>query len=272
MHTTQKIGLIAGQGDLPLMLLSRWESTGIVPVLIGLEGVTDTSLVKGRISKWFKIGHLGKMVDFLKEQGVTDLVLAGSLGRPNLMSVQPDWRGFLFILKIMFRCLGDDALLKIVRRELELYGFKLQASQTYLPELMCPEGVLTQQAPSHEQIQLIKKGFALAKIHGRQDKGQSVVIAGLNDIGYEGVEGTDSLMKIFKGKHAILIKVCKPQQDRALDMPTIGPKTIQLAHECGFSGIVAEAGETLILHQEEVLRMCREWGIFFVGEKGHKWV
>ena len=126
-------------------------------------------------------------------------------------------------------------------------------------------------APLPEDAESIERGFNAAKEHGRQDKGQSVVVQQDMVLGLEGDDGTAALMKKAAaiksvGRGPILVKVCKPQQDKALDMPTIGEQTIETARSCGFAGIVVEAGETLILDREKVITLCNEYGIFLLGK------
>ena len=109
------------------------------------------------------------------------------------------------------------------------------------------------------------------KEHGRQDKGQSVIVQQDTVLGLEGPDGTATLMTKAAsiksaGRGPILVKVCKPQQDRALDMPTIGTQTVETARKCGFAGIVVEAGETLMLEREKVITLCDQYGIFLLGK------
>lgn len=266
----KKIGLIAGQGRLPEMLLSNWEKAGVSPYIVALEGITDPDLFMAREHIILPIGCAGGMIEYLKRSGVKDIVLAGALKKPEWSQIRADQRGMKIILKVALRALGDDALLRVVREELESDGFILHGAQEYIPEILAPAGLFSETSPLQEDWDSIRLGFQTAKDWGRKDKGQSVVVQQGIVLGCEGSEGTKTLMeqagKIKReGRGPILVKVLKPAQDTALDMPTIGVKTIETAHEQGFVGIVVEAGRTLVLDQEEVMARANHHKIFLLG-------
>ena len=275
MHASEeislkKIGLIAGQGRLPEMLLSNWERAGIAPYIVALEGITDPDLFMAREHIVLPIGCAGGMIEYLKNSGVKDIVLAGSLKKPEWSQIRADQRGMKIILKVALRALGDDALLRVVKEELESDGFILHGVQEYIPDLLAPVGLFSETSPLQEDWDGIRLGFQTAKEWGRKDKGQSVVVQQGIVLECEGSDGTKALMeqsgKIKKeGRGPILVKVLKPAQDTALDMPTIGVKTIETAHEQGFVGIVIEAGCTLVLDREEVIARANHHKIFLLG-------
>jgi DUF1009 family protein len=268
---SQTAGLIAGRGALPRLLISAWKAQGITPVIIGLDGITDPELLKNEIHLMTPIGKAGAIFDFLKAHNVGDIVLLGAMNRPAWTSVRPDKRGISIFLKLLACWMkGDNALLSAVRREIESEGFRIKGVQEYMPELLVPEGVLTKAVPLPEDEVTIQIGIDVAKIHGLADLGQSVVVQHGEILDVEGKDGTDALIarageKKAKGRGPVLVKLCKPQQDRALDMPTIGTKTVQMAADAGFSGIVAEAGATLLPDREAAVRLCDEFGIFLKG-------
>lgn len=261
-----KIGLIAGQGDLPVALIRKWQSIGIVPVIVGLRGTTPESLLNGQISAMFSIGQAGHILAFLKEKGVTKLVMAGGLKRPNFWTLRTDMVGLWVIAKLIVRRFGDDGLLKFLRREIEQQGIQVMGVQDFLPEIVCPAGVLGTVFPTPEQDAMIATGFLAAKRHGAADKGQSIVITPQGHISFETAEGTNALILSCAGQAgAILVKVSKPQQDLALDMPTIGPGTMDAILKAGLKGIAVEAGKTILLDRDRVVRMCNDYGVFMIG-------
>ena len=210
-----KIGLIAGQGDLPVRLVTRWESQGIVPVIVALHGVTPSSLIHNRIGRFFSIGQAGHILAFLKDNGVTTLVMAGGLKRPNFWTLRTDMVGLWVIAKLIVRRFGDDGLLKFLRREIEQQGIQVMGVQDFLPEIVCPAGVLGTVFPTPEQDAMIATGFLAAKRHGAADKGQSIVITPQGHISFETAEGTNALIVSCAGQAgAILVKVSKPQHSR----------------------------------------------------------
>ena len=214
------------------------------------------------------------MISWLKENDVHDVVMTGALKRPEWSKLKVDPRGMKILAKILLKkSMGDDALLRTLRRELESDGFTLHGIQDFVPGLLAPGGCLGKIAPQSEDWETIRLGYNAAKELGRQDKGQSVIVQQDTVLGLEGNEGTKSLMQkasLIKsqGRGPILVKVCKPQQDRALDMPTIGTHTVETAHEGGFAGIVVEADQTLIVDLENVIRLCDLNGIFIYGLRG----
>lgn len=258
MRTGEKIGIIAGGGSLPVLLAGKLRREGAVAVT-GLIGVD------------FGVGEAGKIIDFFKSQSVKKMVLVGSLRRPNWLALRTDWRGVKIISKILFRKVGDDALLKIIRRELEKEGFELLGIHELMPELLCPSGALGKTVPSEKMRHSIHKGLQAARQHGAADKGQSVIVDIVTGdvIAREGRSGTDALMRSVAGYEGqkILVKASKPQQDLALDMPTVGSGTIETARQCGFIGIVVEAGKTLIPDIDDAVILADQYGIFIWGEK-----
>lgn len=270
MLTPQKIGLIAGQGDLPVALLQKWQSMGVTPVVVGLHGTTPENILHDQISAVYSIGQAGHILDFFKSHGVQKIVMAGGLKRPNfwtiLSTLRTDKTGFQIILKLLCRRMGDDSLLKIIRHEIETRGLQVAGAHEFLPEILCPVGVLGKIQPTEDDFQKIQNGFIKAKSHGATDKGQSVVMGDNGQIAYETETGTNALIKSCAGwNEAILIKTSKPQQDLSLDMPTIGIGTIDVAHVSGFKGIAIEAGKTIILDRDKVIELCNEYRIFVVG-------
>lgn len=265
----RKIGLIAGQGSIPESLASRWESEGLIPVIVGLKGITDSSIFKNRIAAEFSIGQAGHILNFFKSHGVTTLVMVGALKRPNFWTLRTDFVGLKIVTRLLFRSIGDDGLLRFIRREIEKYGINVVGVHHYMPEMLCPVGVLGKISPDANEMKIISMGVRAAKQHGADDKGQSIVVNSSGVCGFETIDGTNALIKSCAGQaEAILVKVSKPQQDLALDMPTIGVATIQNILKSGFRGIAVEAGKTIIVDREMVVRLCDDHGVFVVGVEG----
>ncbi len=255
MCSSQKVGIIAGNGNLPARLSEALSRQGFVPVI-------------GRLGEDFSVGQAGKIINFFKSKQITQLVMVGSLSRPNWWTVRADLRGLQIISRLIFKSIGDDALLKIIRQELESEGFKICGIHEFMPELLCPEGVLGKIQPDQKINQIISDGVRVAKQHGRDDLGQAIVIdAGSGQVlAKETRSGTDALIRSVSEikTQKILVKMCKPQQDMALDMPTIGVKTVEEAHKSGFIGIVAEAGRTLVPDHDQIIDLCNRYEIFLM--------
>lgn len=268
MRPAQKIGLIAGQGEIPALLISRWEKQGLIPVIVALDDITSPDILSNRMSAVFSIGQAGHILDFFVSQGVTKLVMVGGLKRPNFWTLKTDVTGVGIILKFLFRKVGDDTLLKIIRAAIEKRGITVAGVHEFMPELLCPAGVLGNIHPTDNQNDIINKGFQSAKHHGAMDKGQSIVIDENGDVAFETNAGTNALISDCAGRTgAILVKASKPQQDMALDMPTIGVSTVECAYRAGLKGIVVEADKSIIVNRDAVVDACNKYGLFIVGIK-----
>jgi DUF1009 family protein len=191
--------------------------------------------------------------------------MIGSIRRPKLRELRPDLRTAAFFAKLGFRALGDDGLLKAVRAELERDGFRIHGIQELLPELLMPFGQLSRAAPSAEQEQDIAAGMAAARRIGADDIGQSVVVLNGEVVGTEDNEGTNALLRRAARPGAILVKASKPQQDRKLDMPTLGPESLRHCAALGYAGVAGEAGGVLLADREDMTRIADDTGLFLVG-------
>lgn len=256
-----KLGIVAGGGVLPARLNAFCKANNIESFVIGFEGHADPA----NANRLMRIGEAGSIVSALREQGCNDLVLIGSVKRPKLSEMRPDLRTAAFFAKLGFRALGDDGLLKAVRFELEGEGFTIHGIHELMPDLLMPSGVLTRVVPDEDVYEHIHTGLMASRHIGKRDIGQSVVVLGDDVLGTEDDEGTNALIKRAAAKGAILVKSSKPQQDRKLDMPTIGSETVKLCASLGYSGIAAEADGVLIADREEMVALANEAQMFVVG-------
>jgi UDP-2,3-diacylglucosamine hydrolase len=256
-----KLGIVAGGGILPAKLSQFCKNNNLETYVIGIDGHADTAIVNDMV----RIGAAGSMIAAFKERGYKDLVIIGSVKRPALTEMIPDMRTLAFFAKLGARALGDDGLLKAVRAELESDGFIIHGIQDVMPDLIMQAGILTKAAPIETQYETIHLGLMESRNIGKKDIGQSVVVLGDDVLGIEDDAGTNALIKRAAAKGAILVKSSKPQQDRKLDMPTIGSDTLKLCASLGYAGIAAEAGGVLIADQEEMIAAADAAGLFVVG-------
>jgi len=267
-----RLGLIAGGGSLPLKLIETCKRTGRDIFVLAIEGQAEKPFSPGVPHHWIKLGETGKTISLLKSEAIDTLVLAGSVRRPSLSELRPDWRTVRVFAKLGLAALGDDALLRAVANEIRKEGIALIGAHEIEPDLLTPEGFLTSRKPSPENIADMEYGIKIVRELGRLDVGQAAVVQEGIALGVEAVEGTDALLKRArdqrrKGSGGVLVKGCKPQQDKRLDLPAIGLRTLRLAHEAGLSGIAVEAGASLLLDREEVLSAADKLGLFIVGFK-----
>ena len=267
-----KLGIIAGGGTLPRSLVHHCLETGRAYCLIALVGHAENVHLEGiKFLHWSRIGAAGKIIDILKGEEVRDLVMVGPVKRPSLLAAMPDIRGLKFLLRAGGRVLGgDNSILSAIARELEAEGFRVIGIDSLLKGLLTPLGVLTRTNPTNDVKNLIQVGLKEARKLGAQDIGQAVVIEGKNILARETSGGTNDLIcragdLAREKRNLILVKAKKPEQDRRVDLPTMGLETVQLAAEHGFSGIVVEAGHSLLVDKERAIAAADAANIFIIG-------
>jgi len=160
---------------------------------------------------------------------------------------------------------GDSSLLDAARFELEQMGFTMHGAHKFLPYLLMSEGFITQAEFSETQYKDINIGINEAKNLGQNDIGQAVIVKGGDIIAREDNQGTNYMIKNFGEEGAVLVKMCKPQQDKDLDLPTIGFSTVQACIDQNMAGIVAEAGASLFVERDKALSLANENGLFIYG-------
>ncbi len=270
INNINKLGIIAGGGELPAYLIFICKQNNIEPFIVGFEGQTSKDIMDGNTHLWANIGSVGEIIDFFKSNKATDLVLIGGVKRPSFKEIKPDLKAVKILSKIGFRALGDNDLLSALKKELELEGFTLHAMHDFCDDLLVKEGVIGTYASKPEHDSDIELGLRVSQEIGAMDIGQSVIVQNGMVIGVEAVEGTDALINrcsalLQNGGGGILVKTCKPQQDRALDMPTIGVNTIINAHKAGLCGIVLQAGNVIIVDAKNLAKIADEYKIFVIG-------
>lgn len=263
----ERLGVIAGGGDLPARLLAACDHAGIETFVVGFEGQTDRALYQERQFMCSRIGAAGTIINTLKNHGICDLVLIGAIKRPTLMDLKPDLRTARFFARVSLRAVGDDGLLKALRGELERDGFRIHGIQKFASDLLAVEGALGRFKPARHDWADIRRGVDVLRALGVSDVGQSIVVQDGIVLGIEAAEGTDELIRRCggyrkKGNSGVLVKLAKPGQDESLDLPTIGPETLHLCAEAGLVGVVIEAGRGLIVAPEETASLANRYKIF----------
>lgn len=267
-----RLGLIAGGGDLPSRLLDACRASGRDVFVVALEGQADPALLSpGTPHAWIRLGAPGRMIAALREAGVEELVMAGKVVRPSLAEMRPDWRAIKFLAGRGGRLGGDDDLLSAIIATIEREeGWRVVPITAVLHDLPAPRGNLGRHRPSAEDDADIALGLAAARQLGAADIGQAVVVQQGSVLAREDDAGTDALIERAAslqraGRGAILVKVCKPQQETRADPPVIGPETVRRAAAAGLAGIAIEAGGTLVLDRPEIVRHADDAGLFVVG-------
>lgn len=256
----KKLGIIAGGGVLPYRLQNYCIQNNIECHVVGFTAFTDHV----HPDFWGRIGAAGKIIQYFKNNNVRDMVMIGAVKRPGFFDLWPDWITFKFFVKAWVRSFGDSHLLDAARFELEARGFKLHGVHEFLPDVLMGEGVLG----AHDRqayVDDIQIGIKAARELGERDKGQAVIVKDGKVIAREDRRGTSAMIKRHGCAGAVLVKICKPQQDMDMDLPTIGAQTAALCVEKKMAGIAGQAGKTLFVESGDAISRADQGGLFIVG-------
>jgi DUF1009 family protein len=267
-NKTDKIGIIAGGGQFPLLFAKAAQNQGLEVYAAAHKGETDEALTDHvERLQWVKLGQLGKIIDFFKQEGVKKTVFVGSITKTNIFrDVRPDLKGLGLWNKIGIK--QDDAILRAVADSLEKDGIEVVASTVYVPELLFPKGILSRKKLSRDQKTDITFGWEIARSLGTLDIGQCVVVRNQTVLAVEAIEGTDAAIRrggTLGKEKAVVVKLRKPNQDLRFDLPAIGEKTIESMKEVNAAVLAVEAGYALFFDRESVIRAADAAGIIIVG-------
>ena len=266
------LGIVAGGGRLPLQLVESCRKSGRAFFIVALEGIADAAALSGLPHAVVRIGAVGESLDHFRMAGAQQLVLAGHVKRPSLVSLRPDKVGAKLLARLgkslMFA--GDDAVLKTVMNFLEEEGFSVIGADAVMQDLLTPDGPMGALSPDARAQADIEHGIKVAQALGALDVGQAVIVEHGYVLGVEAAEGTDALISRCAGlkrepKAGVLVKLKKPSQDGRADLPTIGPDTVKALAAAGFAGVAVQTGGSIILDREAVLEQADGLGVFVVG-------
>ena len=264
----ERIGLIAGNGRFPIIFADNARRMGHAVSAVAHIGETDPELEQ-HVDQihWIKIGQLNKLIRALQGDGVRQAVMLGGVRKTHVFTtVRPDVR--ILAMAARLRALKDDAILRELAAELEREGIVIRESTFGLDGLLVEERPLTQRRPSRKEWDDIRYGWEMAREIGRLDIGQCVVVKERVVVAVEAVEGTDQAIRRggeLAGTGAVVVKRCKPQQDLRFDLPAIGPKTIETMASVKASVLAVEAGKSVVLDRDDMIRRADEAGIAVVG-------
>jgi hypothetical protein len=277
---TATLGLIAGEGEFPKLVLAGAKRAGLRVVVVGLRGCCPDEVRAGADAFYpAGIARLGRWIRVLRREHVSRAVMAGRVKKTRMLEA-PWWRQWLAYLpdwtsiKVWYFRAKDrrnDNLLRAVADEMQAKGIELIDSTAYCTDALAEEGTLTSRGLTDAQAADADLGWRIAKEMGRLDVGQSVAVKDKDIIAVEAIEGTDAMIAragaLCPSGGWTLVKVAKPNQDMRFDVPTVGPGTIQKLCAAGGNALVVEAGKTLLLQKEETLRLANQRGIAIVGRR-----
>jgi UDP-2,3-diacylglucosamine hydrolase len=271
------LALVCGGGSLPMTVAEAASKSGRAVVVFALHGHADPTWVARYSHHWLRLGQLGAFTRLAHAAGCRDVVLIGSLIRPTLWNLRPDFKALMLLPRIMAAYRGgDNHLLSGVSKIVEDQGFRLIGAHEVAPEILVPEGALGRIDPSERHRQDIAFGFDYLRASGAFDIGQAVVVAGKHVLAVEAVEGTDQMLARVADLRAagrigaaegigVLVKAPKLGQDSRFDLPSIGPKTVSGVVRARLAGIAVVGGTTVIAEPERVVSEADRAGIFVVG-------
>ncbi len=278
------LGLIAGNGRFPFLLLDAARAEGRRVVVAAIKEETDPEMQQraaadpdGIRLHWLSLGELSRLIDTFQREGVTEAVMAGQVRHKQIFSsIRPDWRLAKLLLNLRSR--NTDMLLGAVSKVLEDEGIHLLSSTAFLEPLLAPAGVLTARPPSEAERNDLRYGLEIARGIAGFDLGQTVVVAAGACVAVEAMEGTDatiaragallgSLEAVASTleRHLTVVKVAKPRQDLRFDVPIAGVPTVLAMRAAGATCLGIEAGRTLLFDRDTMVRTANEAGIAIVG-------
>jgi hypothetical protein len=256
--------IIAGSGDLPRLLAATGDHH-----IVRFDPEIPDWIVPDRLIRG-DFGRLSEVIAALQAAGVTTLVFAGALVRPDLDAARAD-SASLELAAGMYG--GDDATLRTAAAFLEALGFRIAGAEELAPGLVMAQGVLGRCRPSGQDRADITRALAIARALGAADAGQAAVVAGGICLGLESIQGTDALLDFvastparLRGRGGVLVKAAKPGQDLRFDRPVAGPETMRRAAAAGLAGVVLEAGLGLLLGRAETVAEADRLGLFLLGQ------
>ena len=279
MPSNPKLGLIAGNGKFPFLVLEAARAQGLDVVVAAIKEETFPDIQQHGASAvyWLSLGELSKLIDTFKQEGVSRAVMAGQVKHKQIFSsIKPDWKLAKMLLSLGTR--NTDSLIGAVAKVLAEEGITLESSTSLLEPLLAKPGVLTRRAPSEAETRDIAYGRAVASRLAEFDIGQTVVIAESACVAVEAMEGTDAsieragaLMRSLEGDASTLsrsltvVKISKPNQDMRFDVPVIGLKTIQTMVRAGAACLAIDSGKCLLLEGDGIREQADAAGITIIA-------
>ena len=284
----EKLGLIAGNGRFPFLLLEAARAHGLTVVVAAIKEEADPELNaraaadRGVRVHWLSLGELSRLIEMFQGEGVTRATMAGQVKHGQIFSsIRPDWRLAKLLLNLRTR--NTDMLLGAIARVLADEGIQLISSTEYLEPLLARPGVPTQRAADEEERKDIAYGRTVARAIAGYDLGQTVVIAAQACVAVEAMEGTDATIaragELMRRSHPeamkeetllrralTVVKVAKPNQDMRFDVPVVGPGTLAAMRAAGATCLALDAGRTLLFDRESILAAADQAGIAIVVE------
>ena len=269
MSGASRYGMIAGNGRFPLLALETARSLGHEVVVIAIENEASPQLAQYTAKlHWITIGQLGKLIEILRNEGITEVMMTGQVKHVSIFSsLAPDWR--LLKLLTSLKEKNTAALIGGVQKILHDEGIELVDSTRLLKSLLAEEGVLTKRKPSKDEEADIRYGRRIASVLSSVDIGQSVAISEKACVAAEAMEGTDAMLRraasLTGGKPLRLVKASRGRAHLLFDVPVAGLATIDTMVETNTTAMAIDAGRTLLLDKSAMVQRANEAGLTIIG-------
>jgi len=276
----ERIGLIAGNGSFPLLVLDAARAQGfdVIVAAIREEASAEIEQHGAKAVHWLSLGELSRLIETFQREGVHRAVMAGQVKHKQIFSsIRPDWKLAKLLLSLGTR--NTDSLLGAVAKTLADEGITLENSTSFLEPLLAQAGLLTQRAPTPQEKKDIEYGRTVARQLAQYDIGQAVVVAESACVAVEAMEGTDAAIaragEIMRslagdastlGRELTVVKIAKPNQDMRFDVPVVGVKTIEVMRQAGATCLALDAGKCLLLDGNAIIVAADAAGITIVAD------
>jgi UDP-2,3-diacylglucosamine hydrolase len=276
----ERIGLIAGNGSFPLLVLDAARAQGFEVVVAAIKEEASPEIEQHGATAvhWLSLGELSKLIETFQREGVRRAIMAGQVKHKQIFSsIRPDWKLAKLLLSLGTR--NTDSLLGAVAETLAEEGITLENSTSFLEPLLARAGILTKRAPSPQEKKNIEYGRTVARQLAQYDIGQTVVVAESACVAVEAMEGTDvaigragEIMRSLAGDASTLgreltvVKIAKPNQDMRFDVPVVGVKTIEAMRLAGATCLALDAGKCLLLDGDAIVVAAESAGITMVAD------
>jgi UDP-2,3-diacylglucosamine hydrolase len=267
--SSNRYGLIAGNGKFPFLVLAAARSQGIDMVVAAIKEETFPEIEQHASTvHWMSLGQLGKLIKTFKSEGVNRAIMAGQVKHKQIFSgIIPDLKMIQLLASLATK--NTDSLIGAVAKLLEQEGIHLMDSTAFLGPLLPEPGVLTRRQPSEDEKTDLDYGYKIARELGRLDLGQSVVVCDGACVAIEAMEGTDAIIEraagLVNGRSLCVVKLAKPNQDLRFDVPVIGPATVRLMARLKASALAIEARKTLMIDRDELIGVADRENVTIVA-------
>ncbi len=268
MVTPDVLGIIAGNGVYPRLLADSARDAGVKKIVAAaFTGETEPALAQHvDLIDWMRVGQLGRLLKFFRDQKIHHAIMAGQIAPKNLFDLRPDWKALLLLGRLKQR--NAESIFAAIADELAAIDVDLLPATTFLEDSLALSGLIAGPKLSRREQEDVDLGWKIAKEIARLDVGQTVIVKDGTVVAVEALEGTNETIArggTLARKHAIMVKVAKPNQDMRFDVPVIGIETIRIAADANLRVIAIEAGKTLLLERGAIVDFANRSKISLVA-------